>query len=110
MPAVVKKPEGAKKLPAVPESKLKHEKRRISARASLIQRKFKKRSKILLRKRENFQRAETYEREYKKLERSEIDLKREAKKVGSYYIPAEAKLAFVIRIRGYVFKFFLGYV
>lgn len=33
-------------------------------------------------------------------ERDEIRLKREAKKRGNYYIPDEARLAFVIRIKG----------
>merc|ERR1712029_268412 len=33
-------------------------------------------------------------------ERDEIRLKRDAKKDGNYYVPAEPKLAFVMRIRG----------
>lgn len=32
--------------------------------------------------------------------RKEIQLKREARKVGNFYVPNEARLAFVIRIRG----------
>lgn len=32
-----------------------------------------------------------------------IEMKREAKRAGSYYVPAEAKVAFVIRIKGYGF-------
>lgn len=47
-----------------------------------------------------FKRAEKYVREYRRAEKDEIRLKREAKRVGNYYVSAEAKLAFVIRIKG----------
>lgn len=47
-----------------------------------------------------FTRAENYVKEYRTKERDEIRLKRMAKKTGNFYVPAEAKLAFVIRIRG----------
>lgn len=39
-------------------------------------------------------------KEYRQRERDEIRLKRLARNQGNYYIPSEAKLAFVIRIRG----------
>merc|ERR1712025_1488386 len=47
-----------------------------------------------------FKRAEKYAKEYKDQERDEIRLQRDAKKEGNYYVPAEPKLAFVMRIRG----------
>merc|ERR1711973_222999 len=47
-----------------------------------------------------FKRAEKYVKEYQDQERDEIRLKRDAKKDGNYYVPAEPKLAFVMRIRG----------
>lgn len=47
-----------------------------------------------------FKRAERYVKEYRQKERDEIRLKRQAKNRGNYYIPGEARLAFVIRIRG----------
>lgn len=34
--------------------------------------------------------------------REEIRLRREARRAGNYYVPSGAKLAFIIRIRGYV--------
>merc|ERR1712050_410632 len=37
---------------------------------------------------------------YQDQERDEIRLRREARKEGSYYVPADPKLAFVMRIRG----------
>merc|ERR1712036_130640 len=45
-------------------------------------------------------RAEKYVKEYRERERDELRLAREAKKSGNFYIPAEPKLAFVMRIRG----------
>jgi large subunit ribosomal protein L7e len=50
-----------------------------------------------------FKRAESYVKEYLAKERDEIRLAREAKANNSFYVPAEAKLAFVVRIKGYVF-------
>lgn len=100
MPAAAKTTTGAKKLPAVPESKLKLVKKHNSARVLKLKLKLKNRVHALLKKKQNFQRAENYAKEYKKLALNEITQKREAKKAGSYYIPGEEKLAFVIRIRG----------
>ena len=39
-------------------------------------------------------------KEYRDAEREKIRLSRQAKKDGSFYIPAETKLVFVIRIKG----------
>lgn len=47
-----------------------------------------------------FKRAEQYVTEYRNAERDEIRLRRQAKANGSYYCPAEPKLAFVIRLKG----------
>jgi len=47
-----------------------------------------------------FKRAEKYVKEYREKERSEIRLKRQAKNNGNFYIPAQPKLSFVVRIRG----------
>lgn len=56
---------------------------------------------------EIFKRAEKYIKEYRTKERDEIRLARQAKKAGNFYVPAQSKLAFVIRIRGYVRTFSL---
>ena len=100
MPATDAKKPAAKKLPAVPESKLKFSKKQISKRASQTKRKLKLAAKLALRKRENLVRAEKYQTQYLKAERREIKLKRLAKARNQYYVPAESRLAFVIRIRG----------
>lgn len=89
-----------KKLPAVPESKLKVSKRQARIKSVLAKRRLTKRLVVAKRTRENFLRAETYAKQYANADRNEIIKKREAKKAGSYYIPGEARLAFVIRIRG----------
>jgi len=44
--------------------------------------------------------AEKYEKEYEAAEQQEIDNRRKAKAQGGFYVPAEPKLALVIRIRG----------
>jgi len=60
-----------------------------------------KRKKALKEKRGViFKRALKYAKEYRAKERDEIRLRRMAKRDGNFYVPAEAKLAFVIRIRG----------
>jgi large subunit ribosomal protein L7e len=48
-----------------------------------------------------FKRAETYVKEYKDAEREQIRLNRLARKEGNFYVPAQPKLVFVVRIKGY---------
>lgn len=66
------------------------------ADAQLAERKSKneKNSQIL------FKRAEQYVKEYKSQEQDLINQRRVARDSGSFYVEPEAKLAFVIRIRG----------
>jgi len=99
-PTTAKKLAAAKKLPTVTETILKRRKlkdqRKSNAQAKEIKdRQLRKQKKKLI-----FKRAEAYVKEYREREREEIRLKREAKKDGNFYVPEEAKLAFVIRIRG----------
>ena len=47
-----------------------------------------------------FKRAESYVKEYRDAEREKIRLSRLAKQEGNFYVPAEPKLVFVIRIKG----------
>uniref|UniRef100_G3WNN7 Large ribosomal subunit protein uL30 n=1 Tax=Sarcophilus harrisii TaxID=9305 RepID=G3WNN7_SARHA len=82
--------EKKKKLPSVPESLLKKRK----AFAILKAKRLKK--KMAIKKLRKIRRKVIYEKMY----RSEIRLARMARKAGNYYVPAEPKLAFVIRIRG----------
>ncbi|EJU05248.1 60S ribosomal protein L7 [Dacryopinax primogenitus] len=47
-----------------------------------------------------FKRAEAYTKEYIDSEREEFRLKREARKSGDYYVEAQPKVFFVVRIKG----------
>ncbi|XP_030755397.1 60S ribosomal protein L7 [Sitophilus oryzae] len=99
-PTIEKKTKTVKGLPAVPESVLKHRKRRAASRAQRLQSEIKKKSDQIKKRKEIFKRAEQYVKEYRLKERDEIRLVRQAKTRGNFYVPAQAKLAFVIRIKG----------
>jgi large subunit ribosomal protein L7e len=47
-----------------------------------------------------FKRAESYVKEYRSQERQLIRMRREAKRTGNFFVEPEAKLLFVMRIRG----------
>ncbi|KAJ9105973.1 60S ribosomal protein L7 [Naganishia cerealis] len=47
-----------------------------------------------------FKRADEYVKEYLDQEKEEIRLRREARKTGDYYVPAQPKVFFVVRIKG----------
>lgn len=47
-----------------------------------------------------FKRAESYVKEYRDAEREKIRLTRLSKQDGTYYVPGEPKLVFVVRIKG----------
>merc|ERR1711941_188924 len=51
-------------------------------------------------RREIYKRAQKYTKEYSHLERRQITAKRQTKEGGNFFIPAEPKVAVVIRIRG----------
>lgn len=88
------------KLPTVPETVLKRRKIRASQKASELKRKQTQIQKAKLKTKEIFKRAEQYVIEYRKKQKQELALKREAKKAGNFYVPDEPKLAFVVRIKG----------
>ena len=54
------------------------------------------------KRREIFKRAESYVKEYRRRERELIRARRTAKSAGYFFVEPEAKVAFVIRIRGCV--------
>merc|ERR1712010_84497 len=89
-----------KKLPAVPETILKRRKRQSENRAARAAQLAKDRLARRAKRVDIFKRAEKYVKEYRDKERDELRLKREAKKNNGYYVEAEPKLAFVMRIRG----------
>lgn len=46
--------------------------------------------------------AETYSKEYAEAEQTALDMRRKAKVDGGFYVPAQPKLALVVRIRGII--------
>ncbi|KAJ3100522.1 60S ribosomal protein L7 [Phlyctochytrium planicorne] len=90
----------AAKKATVPESVLKKRKTleklqaERAAKALVAQKEKREKRKVI------FKRAEQYVKEYRSKERDEVRLRRIAKTSGSYYVPGEAKLAFVVRIKG----------
>jgi len=47
-----------------------------------------------------FKRAEKYAQEYIAKEKEEVRIKRASRAAGDYYVPAQAKVYFVVRIKG----------
>merc|ERR1711959_731368 len=84
----------------IPESLLKKRKtqEKIVAARKAEQAKAKEASKA--KRKDIFKRAEKYVEEYRNQRSDEIRLRREAKKAGNFYVPAEPKLIFAVRIRG----------
>ncbi|EAT90304.1 hypothetical protein HBI56_047770 [Parastagonospora nodorum] len=84
----------------VPETLLKKRKSQEKAREERALATKEKRDKSKKKREVIFTRAEKYVKEYRDAEKEKIRLSREAKKSDSLYVPAEAKLAFVVRIKG----------
>ncbi|XP_007253038.1 60S ribosomal protein L7 [Astyanax mexicanus] len=95
-----KKDKKTKKVPSVPESLLKKRKHYAAVKAKRIKTKRVEKKARRVTRKLIFKRAEAYHKEYREMYRREIRLNRMARKAGNFYVPAEAKLAFVVRIRG----------
>merc|ERR1711877_56060 len=79
---------------------LKKRKSQDKERAEKQQQRETKKKESKQRRDQIFKRAESYVKEYRDAEREKIRLGRVAKSEGSFYVPAEPKLAFVVRIKG----------
>merc|ERR1711977_427412 len=84
----------------VPETLLKKRKSQEKAREERTAELEKKKKAQKEKRGVIFKRAEKYVKEYRDQEREEIRLQRLAKQEGTFYIPAEDKLVFVVRIKG----------
>ncbi|KAK5132207.1 60S ribosomal protein L7 [Meristemomyces frigidus] len=84
----------------VPETLLKKRKSQEKERAEKAEQRETKKKESKQKREQIFKRAESYVKEYRDGEREKIRLARVAKQEGSYYVPAEPKLAFVLRIKG----------
>merc|ERR1712063_68823 len=89
-----------KMAPSVPESVLKKRKRNEEWAAKKAAEATTAKSAAKAKRQDIFKRAEKYVAEYRSQEQDLIRLKREAKAKNGFYVPAEAKVIFVIRIRG----------
>merc|ERR1712218_193077 len=89
-----------KKLPQVPESLLKRRKRLREQKAKLVQKAVLEKKNNRVKRKEIFKRAEKYVKEYRSKEKYELGMARQARKLGNFFVPAEPKVAFVMRTRG----------
>jgi len=84
----------------VPESLLKKRKGEAKNKAHLAARLLALRAKRRAKRKVIFKKAEQYIKEYRNSARTLINLRREAKKKGNFFLEPEAKVALVVRIRG----------
>jgi len=98
--ASVKNPVKPAKPTPVPESILKKRKTLEQLKAKRAEDALKVRKDRKVSRKAIFKKAESYVKEYKQLERSLVNVRRQAKQAGNYYVEAEPKLLFVIRIKG----------
>ncbi|KAI8815332.1 ribosomal protein L30, ferredoxin-like fold domain-containing protein [Cladochytrium replicatum] len=84
----------------VPESVLKKRKALEKVAAERAQKTIEIRKAAKAKRAVIFKRAEQYVKEYRAKERDETRLRRQAKANNSFYVPPEAKLAFVVRLKG----------
>ncbi|KAK8461912.1 hypothetical protein SEVIR_1G116100v4 [Setaria viridis] len=88
------------KAAVVPESVLRKRKREEQWAADKKEKALADRKKALESRKTIFARAKQYAQEYDAQEKELVQLKREARLKGGFYVSPEAKLLFVIRIRG----------
>ncbi|KAH0383719.1 60S ribosomal protein L7, partial [Aureobasidium melanogenum] len=100
MPSQTVKTSVPTKQDIVPETLLKKRKSQEKEREARTADLQKKRAANKEKRQVIFKRAESYIKEYRDAEREKIRLQRVAKQEGSFYVPAQAKLAFVVRIKG----------
>ncbi|KAF8350582.1 60S ribosomal protein L7 [Amanita rubescens] len=84
----------------VPETLLKKRKQNDKAREERLVAAAAARKAAKAKRKVVFKRAENYVKEYLAKEKEEIRLKRVARAAGDFYVPAQSKVYFVVRIRG----------
>ncbi|XP_074306735.1 large ribosomal subunit protein uL30y-like [Silene latifolia] len=92
--------EEATKAVIIPESVLKKQKREAEWALANKQNVEAQKEKSRKNRKEIYKRAQQYDKEYQEEEKLAISLRREAKLKGGFYVEPEAKLLFIIRIRG----------
>ncbi|KAH8555984.1 ribosomal protein L30, ferredoxin-like fold domain-containing protein [Umbelopsis sp. PMI_123] len=84
----------------VPETLLKKRKSNEKAAAEAAAKKVELKKAQRAKRQVIFKRADQYVREYRAKEADEVRLRRQAKANGNFYVPAQPKLVFVVRIKG----------
>uniref|UniRef100_H0Y0J6 Large ribosomal subunit protein uL30 n=1 Tax=Otolemur garnettii TaxID=30611 RepID=H0Y0J6_OTOGA len=92
--------EKKKKVPAVPETLKKKRKNFAELKIKHLRKKCAQKMPRKARRKLIYEKAKHYHKEYKQMHRTEIRMAGMAGKAGNFYVPAEPKLAFVLRIRG----------
>uniref|UniRef100_A0A2I3GLY8 Ribosomal protein L30 ferredoxin-like fold domain-containing protein n=1 Tax=Nomascus leucogenys TaxID=61853 RepID=A0A2I3GLY8_NOMLE len=87
--------EEKKVVPAVPETLKKKQRNFTELKIKRLRKKFAQNMRKLV-----YEKAKHYHKEYRQMYRTEIRMARMARKAGNFCVPAEPKLAFVIRTRG----------
>jgi len=90
----------AKVVPPKPEGLRKKEERDSKIAAALTQLRAKRRADNKAKRAQILQRAQQYEAAYNTANKAEITARRNAKLTGQIHVPAQPRLAFVVRIRG----------
>jgi len=83
-----------------PETVLKKQKAREALRQQAVAARAEEKKAAKTRRAGMLKRAEQYVAEYRKAERDIVEAKRAARTAGNFYVEPQAKLAFVVRIRG----------
>ncbi|XP_055980484.1 60S ribosomal protein L7-like [Sorex fumeus] len=99
-PAAAAAVEKKKKLPDVPETLKKRRKNFAELKIKHLRKMFAQKMLRKARRKLIYEKAKLYHKEYRQMYRTKIHMARMARKAGNFYVPAEPKLAFVIRIRG----------
>ncbi|KAI0306478.1 60S ribosomal protein L7 [Multifurca ochricompacta] len=84
----------------IPETLLKKRKQNEKAREERLEKAAAAKKAAKAKRKVIFKRAESYVKDYLSKEREEIRLRRAARASGNFYVPAQPKVLFVIRIRG----------
>ncbi|EHB01760.1 60S ribosomal protein L7 [Heterocephalus glaber] len=91
--------EKKKKVPAVPEIHKKKRRHFSELKVKHLRKKFAQKMLRKARRKLIYEKARHCHKEYRQMYRTEIRMARMARKAANFYVPAEPKLAFVIRIR-----------
>ncbi|ELW68930.1 60S ribosomal protein L7 [Tupaia chinensis] len=85
--------------PAVPETLKKKQRNFAELKIKHLRKMFVQKMLQKARRKLIYEKAKHYNMEYRQMYRMEIHMARMARKAGNFSVPAEPKLAFVIRIR-----------